>query len=42
MQQVKGYSPLTTGLLFLPLVAGILIASTLYIVGPAPVGPAPW
>jgi len=29
MQQVKGYSPLTTGLLFLPLVAGILIASTL-------------
>ena len=30
MQQVKGYSPLTTGLLFLPLVAGILVASTLY------------
>jgi EmrB/QacA subfamily drug resistance transporter len=29
MQQVKAYSPLTTGLLFLPLVAGILIASTL-------------
>jgi len=28
MQQVKGYSPLTTGLLFLPMVAGILIAST--------------
>jgi EmrB/QacA subfamily drug resistance transporter len=30
MQQVKGDSPLTTGLLFLPLVAGILVASTLY------------
>src|SRR6266481_1876033 len=30
MQQVKGYSPLTTGLLFLPLTAGILVASTLY------------
>jgi MFS family permease len=29
LQQVKGYSPLTTGLLFLPLVAGILVASTL-------------
>ena len=29
MQQVKGYSPLNTGLLFLPLVAGILVASTL-------------
>jgi EmrB/QacA subfamily drug resistance transporter len=29
MQQVKAYSPLTTGLLFLPLVAGILVASTL-------------
>jgi EmrB/QacA subfamily drug resistance transporter len=29
MQQVKGYSPLTTGLLFLPMVAGILVASTL-------------
>jgi len=28
MQQVKGYSPLTTGLLFLPLVAAILVAST--------------
>src|ERR1700735_2917357 len=27
MKQVKGYSPLTTGLLFLPLVAGILVAS---------------
>ncbi len=38
MQQVKGYSPLTTGLLFLPLVAGILVASTLYSVLP-PVGP---
>ena len=30
MQQVKGYSPLTTGLLFLPLAAGILVSSTLY------------
>ncbi len=29
MQQVKAYSPVTTGLLFLPLVGGILIASTL-------------
>ena len=42
MQQVKGYSPLTTGLLFLPLVAGILIASTLYSVVLLPrVGPRP-
>ena len=40
MQQVKGYSPLTTGLLFLPLVAGILVASTLYSALP-PVGPRP-
>jgi EmrB/QacA subfamily drug resistance transporter len=38
MQQVKGYSPLTTGLLFLPLVAGILVASTLYSALP-PIGP---
>jgi EmrB/QacA subfamily drug resistance transporter len=29
LQQVKGYSPLATGLLFLPLVAAILVASTL-------------
>jgi MFS family permease len=29
MQQVKGYSPVTTGVLFLPMVGGILIASTL-------------
>jgi EmrB/QacA subfamily drug resistance transporter len=29
MQQVKGYSPLTTGLLFLPMVGCILISSTL-------------
>jgi EmrB/QacA subfamily drug resistance transporter len=29
MQQIKGYSPVTTGLLFLPMVGGILIASTL-------------
>jgi len=29
MQQVKGYSPVTTGLLFLPMVGGILVASTL-------------
>ena len=40
MQQVKGYSPLTTGLLFLPLIAGILVASTLYSALP-PVGPRP-
>src|SRR6202020_875071 len=42
MQQVKGYSPLTTGLLFLPLTAGILVASTLYSVVLLPrVGPRP-
>src|ERR1700730_2992770 len=42
MQQVKGYSPLTTGLLFLPLVAGILVASTLSSVVALPrVGPRP-
>jgi EmrB/QacA subfamily drug resistance transporter len=42
MQQVKGYSPLTTGLLFLPLVAGILVASTLYsALPPSRVGPRP-
>src|ERR1700678_887455 len=29
MQQVKGYSPVTTGLLFLPMVGGILVASML-------------
>jgi MFS family permease len=29
MQQVKGYSPVTTGLLFLPMVGGILVASAL-------------
>ena len=40
MQQVKGYSPLTTGLLFLPLVVGILVASTLYSALPR-VGPRP-
>jgi hypothetical protein len=40
MQQVKGYSPLTTGLLFLPLVAGILVSSTLYSALP-PAGPRP-
>ena len=40
MQQVKGYSPLTTGLLFLPLVAGILVSSTLYSALP-PIGPRP-
>jgi EmrB/QacA subfamily drug resistance transporter len=41
MQQVKGYSPLTTGLLFLPLVAGILVASALYSAVGARVGPRP-
>src|SRR5882724_3246572 len=42
MQQVKGYSPLSTGLLFLPLVAGILVASTLYsAVATSRVGPRP-
>jgi EmrB/QacA subfamily drug resistance transporter len=40
MQQVKGDSPLSTGLLFLPLVAGILVASTLYSALPQ-VGPRP-
>jgi EmrB/QacA subfamily drug resistance transporter len=40
LQQVKGYSPLITGLLFLPLVAGILVASTLSSVVALPrVGP---
>jgi EmrB/QacA subfamily drug resistance transporter len=41
MQQVKGYSPLTTGLLFLPLVAGILVASALYSSVGSRVGPRP-
>src|SRR6202044_3672217 len=40
MQQVKGYSPLTTGLLFLPLAGGILVASALYSALPQ-VGPRP-
>ena len=40
MQQVKGYSPLTTGLLFLPLAAGILVSSTLYSARPG-IGPRP-
>jgi EmrB/QacA subfamily drug resistance transporter len=40
LQQVKGDSPLTTGLLFLPLVAGILVSSTLYSALP-PSGPRP-
>jgi EmrB/QacA subfamily drug resistance transporter len=40
LQQVKGYSPLTTGLLFLPMIAGILITSNLAsIVGMPRVGP---
>jgi EmrB/QacA subfamily drug resistance transporter len=40
MQQIKGYGPLATGLLFLPLVAGILVASALYSALPR-VGPRP-
>lgn len=40
MQQVKGYSPVTTGLLFLPMVGGILVASTISSVALLPrVGP---
>jgi EmrB/QacA subfamily drug resistance transporter len=40
LQQVKGYSPLTTGLLFLPLIGCILITSNLSsIFGLARVGP---
>jgi EmrB/QacA subfamily drug resistance transporter len=40
LQQIKGYSPLTTGLLFLPLIGCILITSNLSsIVGLARVGP---
>jgi EmrB/QacA subfamily drug resistance transporter len=40
LQQVKGYSPLSTGLLFLPMIAGILVASNLAsIVGMPRVGP---
>jgi EmrB/QacA subfamily drug resistance transporter len=40
LQQVRGYSPVTTGLLFLPMVAGILVTSTLSsIVGLPRIGP---
>jgi EmrB/QacA subfamily drug resistance transporter len=40
LQQIKAYSPLTTGLLFLPMIAGILITSNLAsIVGLPRVGP---
>ena len=40
MQQIKGYSPLNTGLLFLPLIGCILVTSNLSsIVGMARVGP---
>jgi EmrB/QacA subfamily drug resistance transporter len=40
LQQVRGYSPLTTGLLFLPMIAGILTTSNLAsIVGLPRVGP---
>lgn len=40
LQQVKGYNPLTTGLLFLPMVAAILLTSNLSsIVGLPRVGP---
>jgi EmrB/QacA subfamily drug resistance transporter len=40
LQQVRGYSPLTTGLLFLPMIAGILLTSNLAsIVGLPRVGP---
>jgi EmrB/QacA subfamily drug resistance transporter len=40
LQQVRAYSPLTTGLLFLPMIAGILLTSNLAsIVGLPRVGP---
>ncbi len=40
LQQVRGYSPLSTGLLFLPMIAGILVTSNLAsIVGLPRVGP---
>ena len=40
LQEVRGYSPLTTGLLFLPMIGCILVASNLAsIVGLARVGP---
>jgi EmrB/QacA subfamily drug resistance transporter len=40
LQQVRGYSPLTTGLLFLPMIAGILVTSNLAsIVGLPRIGP---
>jgi EmrB/QacA subfamily drug resistance transporter len=40
MQQIKGYSPLNTGLLFLPLIGCILVTSNLAsIIGMARVGP---
>jgi EmrB/QacA subfamily drug resistance transporter len=40
LQQVRGYSPLSTGLLFLPMIAGILVTSNLAsIVGLPRIGP---
>jgi EmrB/QacA subfamily drug resistance transporter len=40
LQQVRGYTPVTTGLLFLPMIAGILLTSNLAsIVGLPRVGP---
>jgi EmrB/QacA subfamily drug resistance transporter len=39
LQQVKGYSPLTSGLLFLPFVGGILVSSTVSSTALPRVGP---
>ncbi len=39
LQEVKGYSPVTSGLLFLPFVGGILVTSTLSSVALPRVGP---
>src|SRR5258708_2592285 len=42
LQSIKGYSPVTSGLLFLPFVAGILVTSTLPTIVPLPtVAPPP-
>jgi EmrB/QacA subfamily drug resistance transporter len=39
LQQIKGYSPLTSGLLFLPFVGGILVSSTVSTAALPRVGP---
>ena len=39
LQEIKGYSPVTSGLLFLPFVGGILVSSTVSSVALPRVGP---